>query len=266
MVAADHRPGLRLLKAPPRAATTGEVPPKCARPLKPSSRTSATGVTPRFASTRRSSTTTSPDLPAQRGAARRDRRRGAGQVIDDIEFVQAQVRAIAPAQLESLGDFEIETLPGVLLGQKNVPVQAAGAYVPGGHYPLLASAHMTIVTAKVAGVSGCGLHPADPRRSPGRHHRRDAAGRRRRDLPARRRPGGRGDGTRHRDHQPGQHAGRSGNAYVAEAKRQLFGEVGIDLFAGPTEVLIVADDTPIRSSSRSTCCPRPNTGPIPRQC
>jgi sulfopropanediol 3-dehydrogenase len=74
------------------------------------------------------------------------------QVIEDILFVQEQVRVVARKQLESLADFEIETLPGVYLGQKNVPIQAAGAYIPGGKYPLLASAHMTIVTAKVAGV------------------------------------------------------------------------------------------------------------------
>lgn len=74
------------------------------------------------------------------------------QVIEDIRFVQEQVRTMARRQLESLTDFEIETLPGVFLGQKNVPVQAVAAYIPGGRYPLLASAHMTIVTAKVAGV------------------------------------------------------------------------------------------------------------------
>src|SRR5579863_6663878 len=74
------------------------------------------------------------------------------QVIADIAFVQEQVRTMAQRQMESLGDFEIETLPGVFLGQRNVPIQAAGTYIPGGKYPLLASAHMTIVTAKVAGV------------------------------------------------------------------------------------------------------------------
>jgi sulfopropanediol 3-dehydrogenase len=109
------------------------------------------------------------------------------QVIDDIQFVQEQVRTFARAQLDSMREFEIETLPGVKLGQKHNPVAAAGAYVPGGRYPLVASAHMTIVTAKVDLLAG------------------------------------------------------PGNAYVAEAKRQLFGEVGIDLFAGPTEILIVAD-------------------------
>src|SRR6478752_1147043 len=74
------------------------------------------------------------------------------QTIEDIKFVQEQVRVMAQKQRESLTDFEIETMPGVFLGQKNVPVQAAGAYIPGGKYPLLASAHMTIITAKVAGV------------------------------------------------------------------------------------------------------------------
>ena len=75
------------------------------------------------------------------------------QVIDDIRFAQEQVRNFAQRQLESLREFEVETLPGVLLGQRNIPVESVGAYVPGGRYPLLASAHMTVVTAKVAGVA-----------------------------------------------------------------------------------------------------------------
>jgi sulfopropanediol 3-dehydrogenase len=166
------------------------------------------------------------------------------QVITDIEFAQAQVREFAKRQRESLRDFEVETLPGVLLGQRNIPVAASGAYVPGGRYPLVASAHMTIVTAKVAGVprvAAC----TPPIRG---------------EIPA---------ATVAAMHMAGADeiylfggvqaiaalacgtetvapvnlmAG-PGNAYVAEAKRQLFGEVGIDLFAGPTEILVLADDT-----------------------
>jgi sulfopropanediol 3-dehydrogenase len=166
------------------------------------------------------------------------------QVITDIEFAQHQVREFAKRQRESLRDFEVETLPGVLLGQKHIPVAATGAYVPGGRYPLVASAHMTIVTAKVAGVprvAAC----TPPIRG---------------EIPA---------ATIAAMHLAGADeiylfggvqaiaalacgtesvAGVNmlagpGNAYVAEAKRQFFGEVGIDLFAGPTEILVVADDT-----------------------
>jgi sulfopropanediol 3-dehydrogenase len=165
------------------------------------------------------------------------------QVIDDIRFVQDQVRRMAVRQRESLTDFEIETFPGVFLGQKNIPITSSGAYVPGGRYPLLASAHMTIVTAKVAGVERvvAATPPID---------------------------GGIPDATVAAMHLAGADeiyvlggvqavaalavgtetiapvdliAG-PGNAFVAEAKRELYGDVGIDLFAGPTEVLIVADD------------------------
>ncbi|MGA6161162.1 histidinol dehydrogenase [Amycolatopsis magusensis] len=166
------------------------------------------------------------------------------QVLDDIRFVQQQVRTFAEHQRNSLGEFEVETLPGVRLGQKQVPIAAAGAYVPGGRYPLTASAHMTIVTAKVAGVARVAAC-TPPIRG---------------EIPA---------ATVAAMHLAGADeiyllggvqavtamavgtesiprvdllAG-PGNAYVAEAKRQLFGEVGIDLFAGPTEVLVVADDT-----------------------
>jgi sulfopropanediol 3-dehydrogenase len=166
------------------------------------------------------------------------------RVIEDIQFVQQQVRTFAQAQLDSMREFEVETLPGVRLGQKHNPVAAAGAYVPGGRYPLVASAHMTIVTAKVAGV-GRVTACTPPIRG---------------EIPA---------ATVAAMHLAGADeiyllggvqavtalavgtqtmakvdliAG-PGNAYVAEAKRQLFGEVGIDLFAGPTEILIVADET-----------------------
>lgn len=165
------------------------------------------------------------------------------QVIDDIKFVQEQVRTVAQKQLESLSDFEIETLPGVHLGQKNVPIQAVGAYIPGGKYPLLASAHMTIVTAKVAGVkrvAACTplikgevpdatvaamyLAGADEIYLLGGIQAVAALA----------------VGTE--TIKPVNMLAGPGNAFVAEAKRQLFGEVGIDLFAGPTEVLIVADE------------------------
>jgi sulfopropanediol 3-dehydrogenase len=171
------------------------------------------------------------------------------QVIEDIRFVQDQVRTFATAQLDSMREFEIETLPGVKLGQKHNPVAAAGAYIPGGRYPLVASAHMTIVTAKVAGVPRVAAF-TPPWKGGG-----EAGG----EIPA---------ATVAAMHLAGADelyllggiqavtamavgtetisgvdliAG-PGNAYVAEAKRQLFGQVGIDLFAGPTEILIVADE------------------------
>ena len=165
------------------------------------------------------------------------------QVISDIEFVQAQVRRFAEAQRASLTDFEVETLPGVHLGQKNVPISAVGAYVPGGRYPLTASAHMTIVTAKVAGVprvaactppirgqipaatvAAMSMAGADEIYLLGGVQAMAA-------LAIGTETIGRGDLI----------AG-PGNAYVAEAKRQLFGQVGIDLFAGPTEIMVIADD------------------------
>lgn len=165
------------------------------------------------------------------------------QVIDDIAFVQQQVRFMAQKQLESLQEFEIETLPGVFLGQKHVPISAAGAYIPGGKYPLLASAHMTIVTAKVAGVkrvAACTplIKGEVPDATIAAMHMAGA------DeiylLGGIQAVAALAVGTETID-RVDMLAG-PGNAFVAEAKRQLFGEVGIDLFAGPTEVLIVADD------------------------
>ena len=165
------------------------------------------------------------------------------QVIDDIVFVQEQVRRFAQAQRDSLVDIEVETLPGVHLGQKHVPVQAAGAYIPGGKYPLTASAHMTIITAKVAGV------PRVVACTPPIRGEIPAA------TVAAMKLAGADEiyilggvqavtamavGTE--TIAPVNMIAGPGNAYVAEAKRQLFGEVGIDLFAGPTEILIVADD------------------------
>ncbi|TFD66098.1 histidinol dehydrogenase [Cryobacterium sp. Hh38] len=165
------------------------------------------------------------------------------QVIDDIKFVQEQVRFMAQRQLESLTDFEIETMPGVLLGQKNVPIEAVGAYVPGGKYPLLASAHMTIITAKTAGVTRVAactplIQGKVPDATVAAMHLAGA------DeiylLGGIQAIAAMAVGTetiKRVDMLAG-----PGNAFVAEAKRQLFGEVGIDLFAGPTEVLIVADE------------------------
>ncbi|MFE7393223.1 histidinol dehydrogenase [Streptomyces sp. NPDC057582] len=166
------------------------------------------------------------------------------QVLDDIAQVQANVRNFAELQLESLREFEVETMPGVFLGQKNLPIRAVGTYIPGGRYPLLASAHMTTLTAKVAGVerviactppidgqipaatvAAMHLACADEIHIVGGVQAIAAMAVGTESIP-----------------KVDLIAG-PGNAYVAEAKRQLFGEVGIDLFAGPTEVLIVADET-----------------------
>ncbi|MFE1146941.1 histidinol dehydrogenase [Streptomyces albidoflavus] len=164
-------------------------------------------------------------------------------VLDDIRFVQQQVRTFAQAQRDSLLDVEIETLPGVRLGHRHVPVSAAGAYVPGGRYPLTASAHMTIVTAKVAGVprvAACTppIRGEIPAATVAAMHLAGA------DeiylLGGVQAVAALAVGTETIGSVP-MLAG-PGNAYVAEAKRQLFGEVGIDLFAGPTEILVIADE------------------------
>ena len=164
--------------------------------------------------------------------------------INDIKFAQAQVRNFATKQLECIKDLEVETLPGVILGHKNIPMNAVGCYVPGGKYPMVASAHMSVLTAKVAGVK---------------------------EITASAPPQG---GEPHPAIVAAMHMGGAdkilclggiqavaamaigtetikgvdmlvgpGNMFVAEAKRQLFGRVGIDLFAGPTETLVIADDT-----------------------
>ena len=165
-------------------------------------------------------------------------------VIDDLSFVQQQVRRFAQAQRDSMRDVEIETLPGVRLGHKHVPVAASGAYVPGGRYPLTASAHMTVVTAKVAGVDRVAATTppnagTPPQISVAAMHLAGA------DeiyvLGGVQAIGALALGTE--TIAPVNLLTGPGNAYVAEAKRQLFGEVGIDLFAGPTEVLIITDDT-----------------------
>jgi sulfopropanediol 3-dehydrogenase len=166
------------------------------------------------------------------------------QTRADIEFAQNQIRHFALAQRAALRDVEVQTLPGVVLGHKNIPVNSVGCYVPGGRYPMVASAHMSVVTAKAAGVKriiatappfGGKPHPA---------------------IVAAMHLGGADEiyalggvqavaamalGTEHIA--PVDMIVGPGNAFVAEAKRQLFGRVGIDLLAGPTETLIIADDS-----------------------
>ena len=166
------------------------------------------------------------------------------QTVDDIRFAQEQIRGFALAQRAALTDVEVETLPGVFLGHRNIPVGSVGCYVPGGRYPMVASAHMSVVTAKAAGVSrvvACAPpfegapHPA---------------------IVTAMHLGGADEilvlggvqavaamalGTA--TVEPVDMLVGPGNAYVAEAKRQLFGRVGIDLLAGPTETLIIADET-----------------------
>jgi sulfopropanediol 3-dehydrogenase len=166
------------------------------------------------------------------------------QVIDDIRFAQAQIRRFAEVQRAALRDVEVETLPGIRLGHRNIPVGSVGCYVPGGRYPMVASAHMSVLTAKVAGVkrvAACtpplnGAAPAatvaamamggaDEIYILGGVQAVAAMALGTASIPA-------------VDMLIG-----PGNAYVAEAKRQLFGRVGIDLLAGPTETLIIADDS-----------------------
>ena len=166
------------------------------------------------------------------------------QEISDIKWAQEQVRNFATIQRESMKDVEVETLPGVVLGHKNIPVDSVGCYVPGGKYPLVASAHMSIVTAKVAGVKRviAATPPFQGKPAPAVIVAMDLAG---------------ADeiytfggvqaiaamavGTD--TIEPVSMIVGPGNAFVAEAKRQLFGRIGIDLFAGPTETLVIADDS-----------------------
>ena len=166
------------------------------------------------------------------------------QVITDIKFAQAQIRTFAEAQKAALKDIEIETLPGIRLGHKNIPVASVGCYVPGGRYPMVASAHMSVLTAKVAGVkrvAACTppLNGVPPAATVAAMHLAGAdeiyllGGIQAVAMMAL------GTGSV----PPVDMLVGPGNAFVAEAKRQLFGRVGIDLLAGPTETLIVADDT-----------------------
>ena len=166
------------------------------------------------------------------------------QEIADIKFAQEQVRNFAQAQRDSMLDIEVETLPGVILGHKNIPVQSVGCYVPGGKFPMVASAHMSVATASVAGVPriiAC-TPPFKGRPNPaviaamhfgGAHEIYVLGG-----IQA---VGAMAIGTE--TIEPVHMLVGPGNAFVAEAKRQLFGRVGIDLFAGPTETMVIADDT-----------------------
>jgi sulfopropanediol 3-dehydrogenase len=164
--------------------------------------------------------------------------------LDDIRFAQAQVRNFAEKQRACLTDLEVETLPGVVLGHKNVPVNSVGCYVPGGKYPLLASAHMSVVTAKVAGVPRIATcaPPYQGKIASAIVAAQHLAGA---DeiycLGGVQAIGAMALGTE--TIAPVDMLVGPGNAYVAEAKRQLFGRVGIDLFAGPTETLVIADET-----------------------
>ena len=166
------------------------------------------------------------------------------QAIHDIEFAQAQIRSFAEVQKAALDDVEVETLPGVVLGHRNIPVNSVGCYVPGGRYPMVASAHMSIVTARVAGVERIIACAPPYQGAPS-----DA-------IVAAMHLGGADEiyclgGVQAvgamalgcESIEPVDMLVGPGNAFVAEAKRQLFGRVGIDLLAGPTETLIIADDT-----------------------
>jgi sulfopropanediol 3-dehydrogenase len=164
--------------------------------------------------------------------------------IDDIKFAQEQVRNFAQHQRNSMKDVEVETLPGVVLGHKNIPVNSVGCYVPGGKYPLLASAHMSVITAKVAGVARiitC-APPFQGKPAPAIVAAQHLAGA---DviycLGGIQAVGAMAIGTA--SIAPVDMLVGPGNAFVAEAKRQLYGRVGIDLFAGPTETLVIADET-----------------------
>src|SRR6201995_4854337 len=168
--------------------------------------------------------------------------------LEDIRLAQVQVRNFAQKQREALRDIEVETCPGVVLGHKNIPVNSVGCYVPGGKYPLVASAHMSVVTAKVAGVKRIAA-TAPPERTPEgpRPHPAIVAAMHLTgadeiySLGGIQAVGAMALGTA--SIAPVDMLVGPGNAFVAEAKRQLYGRVGIDLFAGPTETLLVADET-----------------------
>ncbi len=166
------------------------------------------------------------------------------QTIEDIKFAQTQIRNFATHQKNALREIEVETLPGVFLGHKNIPVNSVGCYIPGGRYPMVASAHMSVLTAKVAGVKkviACtppiqGKIPAETvtaMHMAGADEIYLLGG-----VPA---IAAMAFGTETID-KVDMVVG-PGNAYVAEAKRQLFGKIGIDLLAGPTETLVIADET-----------------------
>jgi len=164
--------------------------------------------------------------------------------MDDIKFAQKQIRRFAEEQRASMTDIEVETLPGVILGHKNIPVQSVGCYVPGGKFPMVASAHMSVLTASVAGVPRiiASAPPVNGEPHPaivaamamgGAHEIYVLGG-----IQA---VGAMAIGTE--SIEPVHMLVGPGNAFVAEAKRQLYGRVGIDLFAGPTETMVIADET-----------------------
>jgi len=164
--------------------------------------------------------------------------------IEDIKFAQNQIKNFAQKQLETMNELEVETLPGVFLGHKHIPIENVGCYVPGGRYPMVASAHMSVLTAKVAGVKrviACappyngGAHPATiaAMHFAGADEIYLIGG-----VQA---IGAMGIGTEKIE--PVNMIVGPGNSYVAEAKKQMFGEIGIDLIAGPTETLVIADET-----------------------
>tara|TARA_B100001057_G_C22859057_1_gene953761 strand:+ start:1773 stop:3107 length:1335 start_codon:yes stop_codon:yes gene_type:complete len=164
--------------------------------------------------------------------------------LKDIEFAQKQIKSFALAQLNTLSNLEIETIPGVILGHKNIPVQSVGCYVPAGKFPMVASAHMSVITASVAGVPRivATTPPFNGKPNPaviaamkmGGAHEIYVLG-------GMQGVGAMALGTE--SIKPVDMLVGPGNAYVAEAKRQLYGKVGIDLFAGPTETMVIADDT-----------------------
>ena len=164
--------------------------------------------------------------------------------LDDIKFAQEQIRNFAEIQKETMKDVEVETLPGVILGHKNIPVESVGCYVPGGKFPMIASAHMSVITASVAGVERIIASAPPQNGSPhpaivtamhlgGANEIYCLGG-----IQA---VGAMALGTETIN--PAHMLVGPGNAFVAEAKRQLFGSVGIDLFAGPTETMVIADET-----------------------
>ena len=164
--------------------------------------------------------------------------------MDDIKYAQTQIRRFAEAQRATMTDLEVETEPGVILGHRNIPVQSVGCYVPGGKFPMVASAHMSVLTASVAGVPRiiASAPPVDGAPHPaivaamhmgGAHEIYCLGG-----IQA---VGAMAIGTE--SIEPVHMLVGPGNAFVAEAKRQLFGRVGIDLFAGPTETMVIADET-----------------------
>ncbi|TCP30939.1 sulfopropanediol 3-dehydrogenase [Scopulibacillus darangshiensis] len=166
------------------------------------------------------------------------------QTLDDIKFAQQQIRYFAEQQKAALNDIEVETIPGVFLGHKNVPVNRVGCYIPGGRYPMVASSHMSILTAKVAGVKSViactpPINGEIPAATVAAMHLAGA------DeiyiLGGVQAMTAMGVGTE--SIAPADMLVGPGNAFVAESKRQLFGRVGIDLLAGPTEILVIADES-----------------------